>query len=64
LQNFPFGVAIQNWKDNKISKFGTMHKVDAWTTIYLQAIFSFVSFLISIFFIFDICLAFEFLDNK
>jgi hypothetical protein len=46
LQNFHFGIAVQNWKDNKIW-YGA--RVQALTATNLQVVFSFVSFLIPIF---------------
>jgi hypothetical protein len=54
----------QLFQIGKTTKFNVMHKVEASTTTDLQAIFSFVSFIIPIFFlILEICLALGFLGN-
>jgi hypothetical protein len=62
LQNFPFGVAIKNWKDNKF-----WYGAKSWHLNYYKlASCFFICILPNIYllFIYDICLTFEFLDNK
>jgi len=48
----------QLFKIGKTTKFNVMHKVEASTATDLQAIFFFVSFLITFFLVFKTCLTF------